>query len=122
MLRGRGVLDGKAKNIYRGVIHIQRSAPGSDGYQKQDTLLLNPSAEADSIPQLQIDNNDVKCGHGATVGQVDKEKLFYLMSRGLSEQAARKIVVLGYFESLVFDIPLPGIAEEVRSLVEQRVL
>lgn len=117
-ITARGVLNDTAKNIYRGLIRIQRNAAGSNGRQRQDALLLSPRAEQDSIPKLEIDNNDVKCSHAATIGQVDKEKLFYLMARGFSEEAAKKQIVRGFFEPLIKDFTF---VDHVRERVEQRL-
>jgi len=119
-LTGRGVLNGRAKNISRSLIRIGKGAVGSNGFEKQDTLSLSPFAEADNIPKLEIDNNDVKCGHAATVGQVDRDKLFYLMARGLSEEAARKLLVSGFFEPLLAALPSP-LADAVRAQLEARL-
>jgi Fe-S cluster assembly protein SufD len=120
MITARGILNNKAKNIFRGLIKIDKNATNSNGYQKQDTLSLSPEAEADNIPTLEIDNNDVKCGHAATIGQIDPEKLFYLISRGLTEQAARNVIVHGFFEPILAALHTRQ-AEEVRSHIEQRL-
>ena len=93
----KGVVNGKAKALSRGLVQIGEHAAGSNGYEKQDALLLSSEAEADAIPNLKIKNHDVRCTHGSTVGQIDKEKVFYLMSRGLSEEEAKTKIVEGYF-------------------------
>ena len=95
-IRTKGVLDDHAKSIYRGNIKIKQWAARSNGYQKEDTLLLSDTAENDSIPKLEIDTNDVKCSHGAAIGQVDEEKLFYMMSRGIPEALAKKRIEEGF--------------------------
>lgn len=93
----KGVLDDESKAVSRGLVQINENAAGSEGYEKQDSLLLSDKAEADAIPNLEINNHDVKCSHGATIGQVDAEMLFYLMSRGLNEKQAKQQIVTGYF-------------------------
>ncbi len=101
----RGALDNSAKTIFRGTIQITRQAPRSKGFQKEDVLLLSQSAESDAIPKLEIDHNDVQCKHAATSGQIDDEQLFYLISRGVDEDAARRLIVEGFFTQLLKEIP-----------------
>tara|TARA_Y100000310_G_scaffold345701_1_gene468498 strand:- start:7143 stop:8315 length:1173 start_codon:yes stop_codon:yes gene_type:complete len=97
----KGVLNENSKALSRGLVKIEKNASGSNGYETQDVLLLSEQAEADAIPNLEILNNDVKCSHGSTVGQIDKDKLFYLMSRGLSEKDAKEKIVEGYFTPIL---------------------
>ncbi|MEK6906979.1 MAG: Fe-S cluster assembly protein SufD, partial [Nanoarchaeota archaeon] len=111
----KGALFDKSKGIYRGLIKIDRNAPYSNGYQKEETLLLSNDAEADSIPELEIDNSEVRCTHGATVSHLDKDKMFYLMSRGLNEELARKELVKGFFNDLMKKIDLEEI-EEIKNI------
>jgi len=93
----KGAVDNDAKALSRGLVKIESNAFGSNGYEKQDVLLLSDTAEADAIPNLEIDNYDVKCSHGSTIGQVDANKLFYLMARGIDKENAVKLIVEGYF-------------------------
>ncbi|MFC1649055.1 SufD family Fe-S cluster assembly protein, partial [Nanoarchaeota archaeon] len=95
-MNNRGIVMDKSKSIYRGLIRIDENSSNCNGYQTQDTLILSDEAEADAVPNLEIYNNDVKCSHGATIGQIDDEKLFYLMSRGLSRQEAIHEIVQGF--------------------------
>jgi len=118
----KGALTDRARAIYSGLVKINANASGSNGYQKEDTLLLSPDAEADSIPQLEIDNNEVRCTHGATVGQVDKEKLFYLMSRGLPENIAKKKIVEGFFEPMIQKIAVAHIQDRLREIVSEKIV
>ncbi|MCB9359248.1 SufD family Fe-S cluster assembly protein [Candidatus Woesearchaeota archaeon] len=97
----KGAINGKAKALSRGLVRITSEAPQSDGYEKQDALLLSDTAEADAIPNLEIHNHDVKCSHGSTVGQIDKDKVFYLMSRGLSEKEAQLCIIQGFFSPVL---------------------
>ena len=117
----RAVLDGKSKLIINGLVKIEQSAPYSNGYQKEDTLLLSPDAEVAPIPNLEIDNNNVRCSHGTTVGQIDKEVLFYLMSRGLDHETALRLAVKGFFEPLIGSLPLESLQEQIRSVVSSRL-
>ena len=119
-IAGKGVLNGKAKAIYRGLVRIENEAPSSDGYQKEDVLMLSEEAEANSIPQLEIDNNEVKCSHAATTSNIDSDQLFYLMSRGIEKEEATKLIVSGFFESFIAQLP-EALADEIRAHVEMRL-
>ena len=112
----KGVLNHKSKALSRGLVKIQKNAAGSNGYEKQDTLLLTDTAEADAIPNLEIDNNEVKCSHGSTIGQLDAEKMFYLMSRGLNEEMAMQKIVEGYFMP-VLDLFEDKVKEKIHNLI-----
>ncbi len=117
----RGVLDGKSKAVYRGTIDIAANANGCDGYQKEETLLVSPDAAADAIPNLEIRNNDVRCSHGATIGRVDEEQLFYLTSRGIPRNEAVRMLIEGYFEPLTTRLDWPALFEQVKPLVEAKI-
>ena len=117
----KGALTDKSKCIYRGLVKIQKNASGSNGYQKEDTLLLSPNAAADSIPDLEINNSDVKCSHGASIGRIDREKLFYLMSRGMDETEATRIYVKGFFEELIQKMKIKELRDNMHNLVEKRM-
>ncbi len=119
-IAGKGVLSGKAKSIYRGLVKIENEAPSSDGYQKEDVLMLSEEAESNSIPQLEIDNNEVKCSHAATTSHVDNDQLFYLMSRGIGKEEATKLIVHGFLEPFIAQLP-GQIADEIRAHVEGRL-
>jgi Fe-S cluster assembly scaffold protein SufB len=118
-LASRGALAGSAKTIARGLVRIAPGANGCDGRQKETTLLLSDAAEIDAVPNLEIHGDDVRCGHGASVGRADKDKIFYLMSRGLDEAAATTMLVEGFFAPLVADFPA-GVGEEVARRVAER--
>jgi Fe-S cluster assembly protein SufD len=97
-LRVGSVLSGDAKAIIRGLVRVEKNAPGCVSRQKEETLLLSDSAEIDAVPMLEIENQDVRCSHAATVGRLDAEKLFYLMSRGLDEEAAETMLIEAFVE------------------------
>ena len=92
----KNVLGGRSRGVFQGKIEVARAAQKTDGYQMNQALLLSPFAEIDSKPQLQIYADDVKCSHGATVGELDPEQLFYLRSRGIAEPAARAMLVRAF--------------------------
>jgi len=117
----KGALTEKAKCIYRGLVKIQNNASGSNGYQKEDTLLLSPDAAADSIPNLEIDNSDVRCTHGASIGRIDREKLFYLKSRGLNEKESTRIYVKGFFEELIQKMQIEQLRNSMHDLIDKRM-
>lgn len=93
----RTVLDGSAKAVYRGLIRIEKGADRTVSHQHSDTLLLGDESRADAVPELEIENDDVQCSHGATIGQIDKDKLFYMMSRGIDAHTAKRQVIKGFF-------------------------
>ncbi len=92
----KGVLQGKSRAMYQGLIHIDEKAIGCTGYQKQDSLVLSDSAEVNAVPNLEIENSDVKCSHGVTTAHIDREKLFYAQSRGINEKDAAQLFVDGH--------------------------
>ena len=118
----KGVLDGHARSIYNGTVRIAEHAHGSNGYQRQDVLLLSSAAGADAKPNLEIDNNDVRCTHGVSIGQVDKEKMFYLMSRGLNEQDAKLKIVEGFYETMLRRVTENSIRQQIQDTIEENLL
>ena len=117
----KGALTDSGKCLYRGLVKINKNAFGSNGYQKEDTLLLSKDAAADSIPNLEIDNNDVRCTHGASIGKIDAEKMFYMKSRGLSEEQATKEYVKGFFEQLIQKIQIQKLRDNMHKMIEERM-
>ena len=113
----KGALRDEARAVYAGLIRIEKGAAHSDAYQANRNLVLSDKAKATSIPMLEIDNNDVRCTHGATVGPVDPMHLFYLTSRGIPEPAAMRMLVQGFFGEVVDRIPF----EQARKLVEEEL-
>ncbi|TCZ56603.1 Fe-S cluster assembly protein SufD [Roseicella aquatilis] len=95
------VLSGKSRGVFQGKIHVHQVAQRTDGYQMNQALLLSPEAEIDSKPQLEIYADDVKCSHGATVGEIDAEQLFYLRARGIPEERARAMLVEAFLREAI---------------------
>ena len=110
----KGALQDTAHAVYAGLIRIEKGAARSDAYQANRNLVLSEHAKATSIPMLEIDNNDVRCTHGATVGPVDPMSMFYLQSRGIPEAMAKRMIVQGFFGEVLERIPF----EQARTLVE----
>ena len=98
----KGVLDGKAAAVFNGAVRVHPGASGTDGYQLNKALLLSREAQVFSKPELLIDNDDVKCSHGATIGQLDPQELFYLQSRGIPEPRARQMLARAFVEDVLF--------------------
>ncbi len=106
----KGALRDRARQVFSGMIRVEPGAQKTNAYQANRNLLLSDKARVDSMPKLEIGANDVRCTHGATMGQVEPEYLFYLRSRGLSQEEAERIIVEGFLDEIVQRIPL----EEVR--------
>jgi Fe-S cluster assembly protein SufD len=117
----KGVLNDSARAVWRGVIRVDRGAQRTDAYQENRNLLLSHDAHADSIPGLEIEANDVRCTHGATIGQLDKLQVFYLMSRGLSQAEAQRLIVRGFFEPVLERIASAEVRETLASALEARI-
>ena len=117
----KGALYDEAKTVFRGIIRVHPNAQRTDAYQTNRNVLLSPDAEAISLPNLEIEADDVRCSHGATVGQLEEEELFYLMSRGLTRKQAERLVIFGFFGEVLERLPLPGVVEELREAIEERI-
>jgi Fe-S cluster assembly protein SufD len=117
----KGALDGSSRAVFRGIIRVHPGAQKTDAYQKNRNLLLSPKAHADSLPNLEIQADDVKCSHGATVGELDEEAKFYLMSRGLDRVTAERLVVLGFLGEVLSKLPLGGVSEKVTRVIEAKL-
>ena len=113
----KNVLAGRSRGVFQGRIEVARGAQGTDGYQMNRALLLSPDAEIDTKPELEIFADDVKCSHGATVGELDAEQLFYLRSRGIPDQEARSILVRAFLAEALD----PVTNETARDLLEASV-
>ncbi len=120
-IRINGALQGKARAIVQSFTKIMKNAAGSEGSQKTKVLLLSDTARASPIPKLEIDNYDVKASHEASVGQLDSEKLFYLMSRGLNRKKAAMLVVEGFFEPVLKGLQIDGLADEMRKTIHKKL-
>jgi Fe-S cluster assembly protein SufD len=107
----KGALKGQSRSVWQGMIYVAPGANKADGYQANRNLVLSPNARADSIPGLEILADDVRCTHGATVGKLEQEPLFYLKSRGIPEKESERLLVEGFFDPIMQRIPF----EEVRA-------
>ena len=117
----KGALRENASAVWRGMIRVEEHAQKTNAYQENRNLLLSHDARADSIPGLEIEANDVRCTHGATIGQIDKLQLFYLMSRGLSRVDAEQLIVRGFFQPILDRIDSDEVRETLAAELEARM-
>lgn len=118
----KGALKDKAYSAFRGLIRINPEAQRSDAYQQNRNLLLSDHAHADSIPELEIEANDVRCTHGATVGPLEEEAVFYLMARGIPRPEAERLITEGFFDELIAKIPLQVVQERLFRVIRQKIV
>ena len=117
----KGALKGKSRSVWQGMIYVAPGAQKTDGYQANRNLVLSDQARADSIPGLEILADDVRCTHGATVGKLEQEPLFYLKSRGIPQAEAEKIVVEGFFDPIFQRIPFEGVRERFQQYIADKM-
>ncbi len=117
----KGALKDRSRAVFRGMIRVMKGAQGTDAYQTNRNLLLSEDAHADSLPNLEIEADDVRCSHGATIGQQDEAQIFYLMSRGLTRAQAERLIVEGFFEEVLSRIPLESLHERLSDLVARKL-
>jgi Fe-S cluster assembly protein SufD len=117
----KGALREQATAVWRGMIRVEPEAQKTNAYQENRNLLLSDKAHADSIPGLEILANDVRCTHGATVGKVDRDQLFYLMARGLARSEAERLIVRGFFTEILDRIELEPVREALGAALEARL-
>ncbi len=117
----KGALQDKSHLVWRGMIHVDRDAQKTDGYQRDDNLLLSDTARVDSIPGLEILADDVKCTHGATAGRVDDELIFYTQARGLTRREAVRMVVAGFFQQVFDRITIASVRDALGDAIRRRV-
>ena len=120
-LEFRGAVDDNSRSIYTGLIRIEKDARAVEAFQTNRTIKLSETAWAESVPNLEIENNDVKCSHASAVGPIDAEQQFYLESRGVPTAIAERLVVQGFFSDIVARTPHAGIGSVVDSLIASRL-
>ena len=119
LLYKNALLD-NSRTIFSGLLKVAEGAQQTDAYQTNRNLLLDPSADANALPGLEILANDVRCSHGATTGNVDKEELFYMMQRGIPRRIAMQLMVFGFFEEVIEKIDSEELVENLRQLIHQK--
>jgi Fe-S cluster assembly protein SufD len=117
----KGCLKDHARSVYQGLIQVAEGAQRTDAYQANRNLVLSDTARADSIPGLEILANDVRCTHGATIGNVDAEQMYYLMARGLPRNEAQRLIVEGFFTPVIDRIPLEAIRDHLRQVIQRKI-
>lgn len=115
------VIEHQAQSVYTGLIRIELDAANCEAYQENRNLMLDPTCSAQSIPELEILNENVRCTHGATVGPIDQEQVYYLKTRGLSERDAEKLIVEGFFGPALDRISDEGLRERLWGLIDDKI-
>jgi len=117
----KGALLGESRSVWQGMIYVAPGAQKTDGYQANRNLVLSEKARADSIPGLEILADDVSCSHGATVGKIDQTLVFYLLSRGIPQLEAERLIVEGFFEPIMERIPYSGVRQRFRDAIHKKM-
>jgi Fe-S cluster assembly protein SufD len=117
----KGTLLDESRSVWQGMIYVAPGAAKTDGYQANRNLVLSPHARADSIPGLEILADDVRCTHGATVGKIDPDQVFYLLSRGIPRAEAERLVVEGFFDPIMQRIPFEGVRERFQAAIHNKL-
>lgn len=117
----KGVMNDKSRAVFNGKVFVRENAHGTDAQQSNKNLLLSNDARVDTKPQLEIFNDDVKCSHGATVGQLEEEELFYLLTRGLPQNLARNLLTYGFAEEIINKIGIEAIKSDLDRTVLNRL-
>jgi len=117
----KGALLDQSRSVWQGMIYVAPGANGTDGYQANRNLILSKEARADSIPGLEILADDVRCTHGATVGKIDEDQLFYLYSRGIPEKEAKQLIVMGFFNRIMERIPFEGVKARFTDAIREKM-
>jgi Fe-S cluster assembly protein SufD len=111
----KGAVGGHSRSVYTGLIRVRKDARGTNAFQTNRNLKLSEHAWAESVPNLEIENNDVRCSHASTVGPIDDESRFYLESRGVPPAVAERLIVAGFFDEVLARVPLDALREHVRA-------
>ena len=118
----KGILDGRSRGVFNGKIMVRKGAQQTNSYQENRNIILSNDAKVDTKPQLEIFADDVKCSHGATVGQLNKESLFYLRSRGIGEEQAKLILLYAFADDILRGIKIEKIRNSLEALLSKRFL
>ena len=117
----KGALLDHSRSVWQGMIYVAPGAAKTDGYQANRNLVLSEHARADSIPGLEILADDVRCTHGATVGRLDEEPVFYLLSRGIPRRMAERLIVEGFFDPIMQRIPFEGVRARFQAAIQKKM-
>jgi Fe-S cluster assembly protein SufD len=117
----KGAVQGHAQSVYTGLIKVRKDARGTDAFQTNRNLKLSEHAWAESVPNLEIETNDVRCSHASTVGPIDEEQRFYLESRGVPPGLAERLIVLGFFNEVFDRLPVPSLVPDLVAEVSAKL-
>ena len=117
----KGAVAGSSRSVYSGLIRVRHGAVRTEAMQTNNNLVLDERAHADSVPNLDIEENDVRCSHASTVGPVDEDQQYYLESRGVPPDRAEQLIVLGFFDDIVGRSPVPEVVPRLRREVVVRL-
>ena len=117
----KGVSDDRSVGVFSGMIKVDLNAQKTDAYQKHRTMMLSSESQNYSVPQLEINANDVRCSHGSTTGPVDQEQLFFLRSRGISKELAEKMLVTAFLEDVLGRVPLQSVVKYIEGIIAKKV-
>jgi Fe-S cluster assembly protein SufD len=117
----KGALKGRSRAVYSGWVHVRKDAQRTDAFQTNRNIVLSDQAKADSIPNLEIEANDVRCGHAASVGPVDEDVRFYMQSRGIPAEEAERLIVTGFFQEVLDRVPLPELRETLERAIDDEL-
>ena len=117
----KGAVQGHAQSVYTGLIKVRKDARGTDAFQTNRNLKLSEHAWAESVPNLEIETNDVRCSHASTVGPIDEEQRFYLESRGVPPDLAERLIVLGFFDEVFDRLPVPSLVPDLVAEVSAKL-
>jgi Fe-S cluster assembly protein SufD len=117
----KGAVQDEARSVYTGLIKVRKHARGTNAFQTNRNLTLSEGAWAESVPNLEIETNDVRCSHASTVGPIDAEQRFYLESRGIPTPIAERLVVLGFFDEVLDQLPVGPLAEQLRRRLSDKL-
>jgi len=117
----KGAVDDHSRSVYTGLIKVEKDARGTNAFQTNRNLKLSEHAWAESVPNLEIETNDVRCSHASTVGPVDPDQRFYLESRGVPTEVAERLVVAGFFDEVLSEVPVPGVAPMAQAAIDERL-
>ena len=117
----KGAVEDVARSVYSGLVHLRPTAQKANAFQTNRNLVLSEGASAESIPNLEIEANDVKCSHASTVGPIDDDQLYYLESRGIPPEDAERLIILGFFDDVLERLPVSSLSDGLRRSVVDKL-
>jgi Fe-S cluster assembly protein SufD len=117
----KGAVANSSHSVYTGVIRVEKGAVGTNAFQTNRNLVLGEGAHADSVPNLEIEENDVRCSHASAVGPIDEDQRFYLESRGVPTQIADRLITLGFLDEVLVRTPVPAVLPWLRQHLSDKL-